>query len=37
MSDQGPGIPPDVQKRMFDPYFQAATDVGDGKTRVFWE
>jgi signal transduction histidine kinase len=35
MSDQGPGIPEEVQKRMFDPYFQAVTGVGDGKSTGF--
>ncbi len=35
MSDQGPGIPPEVQKRMFDPYFQAATNLGEGKSTGF--
>ncbi len=35
MADQGPGIPPEIQKRMFDPYFQAATDIGEEKTTGF--
>jgi two-component system, NtrC family, sensor histidine kinase KinB len=35
MADQGPGIPAEIQKRMFDPYFQAATDVGEGKSTGF--
>ena len=35
ISDEGPGIPADVQKRMFDPYFQAQTEAGDGKSTGF--
>jgi PAS domain S-box-containing protein len=35
IADQGPGIPSDVQKRMFDPYFQAVTEAPDGNTTGF--
>ena len=34
IADEGPGIPPEVQKRMFDPYYQAS-EPGDGKATGF--
>ena len=34
IADEGPGIPPDIQRRIFEPYFQGSTKDGT-KTSGF--